>query len=168
MGTWRRWFLNHEALESSGVAELEIQDKLHIKIQSKNENDRIEALSSLRGYTVDDLQFMYLPLFDMEEIGRDLHKVSTDNISDVKKYAAITIEDYFRYIRNKDQLWMDLIRLASEDDSNVRDSATIAINSVYPLVDNKDKVWAGLIGLVRSNSTKDLWRNNMNIFTNKT
>ena len=53
-------------------------------------------------------------------------------VADVKRYAAITIEDYFRYIHNKDQLWTDLIRLASDDDSNVRDSAIIAINSVYP------------------------------------
>src|SRR5665647_503660 len=112
---------------------MEIQDKLHIKIQSENENDRIEALSSLRGYTVDDLQFMILPHFDMEEIGKDLHKVSTDNVSNVKKYAAITIGYYFRYIHNKDQLWADLIRLASDDESNVRDSATIAINFAYPL-----------------------------------
>lgn len=132
---------------------MEIQEKLHIKIQSEYENDRIEALSSLRGYTVEDLQFIVLPHFDMEEIGKDLHKVSTDNVSSVKRYAAITIGDYFRYIHNKDQLWMDLIRLASDDESNVRDSAIIAINSVYPLIENKDKVWADLIVLVHANYT---------------
>lgn len=132
---------------------MEIKDELHIKIQSENESDRIKALSSLRRYTEPDLQFAYWLYFDMEVIGKDLHKVCTDNSSDVKKYAAITIEDYFRFLHNKDQLWTDLIRLASDEDSKVIDSATIAINSVYPLIDNKDKVWADVIVLVHANYT---------------
>ncbi|QIB90825.1 HEAT repeat domain-containing protein [Methanosarcina mazei] len=139
------------ALEGNGVAEMEIQEELHIKIQSENENERIKALEMLRHYTYDDLQFIYLPLFDMDELGEDLHKVSTDNSSDVKKFAAITIKYYFFYIHNQDQLWTDLVRLASDENSNVRNNAIIAIDSIYSIVKNKDRVWSDLVVLSRSN-----------------
>ena len=121
---------------------------LHEKMKSSIKQERLDAITYLKHMSHGDRQFIYFPLLDLNQVWDDLHKLTSDQDSDVKKAVARTINSVFFSIPNKDQALADLIRLISDQDSDVRWTAANTIGYVFSRVSDKDKAWEDIIKLI--------------------
>ncbi len=111
------------------VISLTDQAKIHRKCNSRGIKGRLVA--------VDLLGTHFSNLSDIDQAWNDLHKLTLDEVSDVRRSGADALGKAFSHFRDKDQAWKDLIRLTQDEDSGVRRSAAYALGTVFVHVPNK-------------------------------
>ena len=121
---------------------------LHEKMKSSIKQERLDAIAYLKHMSYGDRQFIYLPQLDFNQVWEDLHKLTSDQDSDVKNAVAGTISSVFFCIPDKDQALADLIRLISDQDSDVRWTAANTIGHVFSRISDKNKAWEDIIKLI--------------------
>jgi HEAT repeat protein len=87
------------------------QEKIHNKCFSDDPKERRRALDQLK-------DFSSMP--DKEQAWNDLHRLTSDEDSDVRFRVASALGSSFSQVPDKQQAWNDLHRLTTDEDSKVR------------------------------------------------
>jgi HEAT repeat protein len=111
------------------------QDKIHNQCFSADPKERMLALDKLK-------YFSQVP--DKQLAWNDLHRLTTDENSDVRYRAAYALGSAFSQVPDKQLAWNDLHRLTTDEDGNVRSSAAYALGSAFSQVPDKQLVWNDL------------------------
>jgi len=112
------------------------QAEIHKKTLSGEIVERIEAVKQLSSNSA------VLP--DKEQAWQDLHRLTQDKHSDVRKLAASALGSAFTHIPDREQAWQDLHRLTQDKHSDVRKHAAGAIGFVFPHIPKKEQAWQDL------------------------
>jgi HEAT repeat protein len=92
-------------------------------------------------------------LSDKELSWDDLHRLTCDMDSDVRRGAVDALVSAFLHAPDKNQAWGDIHRLTSDNDSGVRWDATSALGSVFSHVMHKNQAWEDLHRLTSDNDS---------------
>ncbi|RLD01669.1 MAG: hypothetical protein DRI32_09345 [Chloroflexi bacterium] len=114
------------------------QAEIHRKVTSGKVEERREAVGLFRD------NFANFP--DKEGAWDDLHRLTVDEDSDVRRSAARALGHAFQYISGK-QAWNDLIRLTADEDQFVRLSVAYALGHAFQYIPDKTLAWDDLIRL---------------------
>ena len=124
------------------------QAEIHRKVTSGKVEERREAVGLFRD------NFANFP--DKEGAWDDLHRLTVDEDSDVRRSAARALGHAFQYISGK-QAWNDLIRLTADEDMFVRWRAAVALGTAFQHVPDKDEAWGDLHRLVEDKGSGVRW-----------
>lgn len=113
-----------------------MQEIIHNLRCSNDPRERIKALEQLRS------NFPLLP--DKEKAGNDLHKLATDDNSDVRRPAVLVLSEFFDYIPDKQTSWEDLHNLTKDIDTDVRWMAAFSLGAVFSEAPHKQQAWNDL------------------------
>jgi HEAT repeat protein len=124
------------------MLDLEDQAEIHRMALSEDVNERIEAV----------LMFFHNfdHLIDKEQGWKDLHRLTQDKVSLVRRGVASVFYSSFYQFPNKEHAWEDLLQLIQDEKNFVRYSAALALGSALPHVPNKEQAWE-----IFHNLTKD-------------
>ena len=111
------------------------QGEIHRKANSCNLKDHKGAAELL-------MRFSELP--DKHQAWLDLHRLTQDEKSDVRRDAAFALGFAFDQIPDKSLAWQDLTRLAQDKDIGVGYSAANALGSAFGQVPDKFQAWQDL------------------------
>lgn len=81
---------------------------------------------------------------DKQQAWDDLHRLTSDEDSDVRFSAAKALGSAFSQVPDKQQAWEDLHRLTSDEDTLVRRWAAEALGSAFSHVPDKQQAWDDL------------------------
>ena len=113
------------------------QAEIHRKAIGCEYEECREALNQLL------INFAILP--DKEQAWEDLHRLTLDEDSDVRRGVTCECLFIFPQVLDKEQAWKDVILLMQDEDTFVRSSVAYAFGSAYPHVPDKEQVWKDLI-----------------------
>ena len=122
------------------------QTEFHIAANSKNPEDRINALKELNKY--------YKNFSDKSMAEEELLRLAKDENSEIRSWTAETLGSLFSYLSNKYQIWKDLLHLSKDEDADVRISASHAIVSIFQELPDKSDAEHDLMGISRDESTE--------------
>ena len=125
------------------------QAEIHRKVTSGKVEERREAVGLFRD------NFANFP--DKEGAWDDLHRLTVDEDSDVRRSAARALGHAFQYISGK-QAWNDLIRLTADEDQFVRLSVAYALGHAFQYIPDKTLAWDDLIRLTADEDMFVRWR----------
>jgi HEAT repeat protein len=87
----------------------------------------------------------WVPHFpDKKQSWTDLHRLTHDEDSFVRKRATESLGTIFLHVPDKKQAWADLHRLALDEDSFIRCGAAESLGSAFPHVPDKKQAWTDL------------------------
>ncbi|MCK4733329.1 MAG: HEAT repeat domain-containing protein [Methanophagales archaeon] len=98
--------------------------------------ERKEALSQIR------INIAELP--DKEQAWADLIRLTMDEDTFVRGYAALSLGPVFPRVPDKEQAWADLQRLTMDENSFVLRAAARSLGPVFLHVPDKEQAWADL------------------------
>ena len=75
---------------------------------------------------------------------KDLHRLTQDKNSVVRRSAVEALGSAFIHVPNKNLAWQDLHRLTQDEDSDVRRSAAYALGTAFSQVPDKNLAWQDL------------------------
>ncbi|WP_052725731.1 HEAT repeat domain-containing protein [Methanosarcina barkeri] len=130
------------------------QEKIHNQCLSDDPKERIHALEELKFY------FSYMP--DKQQAWNDLHRLTSDENSDVRHSAAFALGSVFSQVPDKQQAWNDLHRLTSDENSDVRYCVAWALRSAFSQVPDKQQAWNDLFRLTNDEDRYEV--NNSAVF----
>ncbi len=138
---WKNDFINFEDVIVYWCGELVDQEQLHRELNSKD--------PKVRGTAVFSLSFCIKELSDNEKkrVFKDLHRLTSDEDSNVLYHVVQILKNFFEYVPDKKQAWEDLVRMALDEDSYVREDAAILLKTVFQHVPDKKQVWEDLVRL---------------------
>ena len=123
---------------------------IHGKCLSQEVEDRREAISLLAAN--------FSILQDRESAQQDLHKLTQDEDSSVRMWAAYALRKAFSLVTDKSQAWQDLHRLTQDKDSDVRSRAAYVLGEAFSLVPDKSQAWQDLHRLTQDeDSSVRMW-----------
>jgi HEAT repeat protein len=126
------------------------QEKIHNQCLSDDPNERKMALNQLK--------LFLLSMPDNQQAWNDLHRLTSDEDSDVRSRVALSLEFLFAHVPfsqvpNKQQAWDDLHRLTIDKEINVRNIATLTLMYAFSAVPDKQQAWDDLHRL----SNDEMW-----------
>ena len=83
-------------------------------------------------------------MLDKQQAWNDLHRLTTDENSDVRSKAAYSLGSAFSHVPDKQQAWNDLHKLITDENNDVRSSAADALGYALSHVPDNQQAWNDL------------------------
>lgn len=114
------------------------QEEIHRLSLSEKTYDKLQAAFKMK--------IRFESLSDKSNAFDDLHRLTSDEYSIIRREAALTLDSVFNYIPEeyKATAFDDLHRLTNDKNSDVREMAAAALGSAFEYIPNKSAAWADL------------------------